>query len=76
MAGYQFRARNAAEPGWVGYDDSYDQDTIGGWCADQSVWAEGYYPEMRSLYGGAWRPVDPENPPAAPPGGWYVPRGP
>jgi hypothetical protein len=72
--GYQYRIAHPTEK--PVYDESTDQDWLDRWCSDpngECKLVEGYYPEFRLVYGGAWRPVDPEKPPEQPPGGWSVP---
>lgn len=68
IARYQYRC--VGPDGWVGYDEeSYDQNHVDDWCADQSSMSEGYYMEYRVLLATpGWYRVDPENPPAQPPG--------
>jgi len=75
VAGYQYRVAHPTEsPVYDPY--SYDQNWIDRWCANpdrKGELVEGYFPEYRPVYGGAWRPVDPEKPPEPPPGGCSVP---
>jgi len=75
VAGYQYRiAGNGEEP--IYDPDCYDQDWIDRWCANSGRdddLVEGYYPEYRTVYGGAWRPVDPDKPPEPPVGAESAP---
>lgn len=72
VAGLQFRVvGNGEEPE---YDSSHDWDEIADWAHGRYTYADGYYPEYRPVYGGAWRPVTPGKPPEIPEGHYAVPK--
>lgn len=71
VAGLQFRVVGNGEA--PEYDSSHDWDEIADWAHGRYTYVEGYYPEYRPVYGGAWRPVTPGAPPEIPEGHYAVP---
>ena len=72
VAGLQFRV--VGPDGDPEYDSSHDWDEIADWAHGRYTYAEGYHPEFRPVYGGAWRPVTPGAPPEIPEGHYAVPK--